>query len=35
MVVEEFEEIDAGDKVLNSEVINTVRSRNVEFYAKN
>ena len=34
-VVEEFEEIDAGDKVLNSEVITTVRSRNVEFYAKN
>ena len=35
MVVEEFEEIDAGDKVLNTEVINIVRSRNVEFYAKN
>ena len=35
MVVEEFEEIDAGDKVLNTEVINTVRSRNVEFYANN
>ena len=35
MVVEEFEEIDAGDKVLNTEVITTVRSRNVEFYANN
>jgi len=35
MVVEEFEEIDAGDKVLNTEVVNTVRSRNVEFYANN
>jgi hypothetical protein len=35
MVVEEFEEIEVGDKVLNSELITTVRSRNVEFYANN
>ena len=35
MVIEEFEEIEVGDKVLNSELITTVRSRNVEFYANN
>ena len=35
MVVEDFEEIDAGDKVISSEIITTVRSRNVEFYASN
>ena len=35
MVVEEFEEIDAGDKVLSTEIISTVRSRNIEFYANN
>ena len=34
MVVEEFEEIDAGDKVLNTEE-SSVRFRNVEFYANN
>ena len=35
MVVEEFEQVDVGDKVLNTELITTVRSRNVEFYANN
>ena len=34
-VVETFEEVSVGDKVLSTEVISTVRSRNVEFYAAN
>ena len=34
-VVETFEEISVGDKVLSTEIISTVRSRNVEFYAAN
>ena len=34
-VVETFEELSVGDKVLSTEIISTVRSRNVEFYAAN
>ena len=34
-VVETFDEISVGDKVLSTEIISTVRSRNVEFYAAN
>jgi len=35
VVTETFEELSVGDKVLSTEVISTVRSRNVEFYAAN
>ena len=35
VVTETFEEVSVGDKVLSTEVISTVRSRNVEFYAAN
>ena len=34
-VVETFDEVSVGDKVLSTEIISTVRSRNVEFYAAN
>ena len=34
-IVEEFENVSVGDKVVSSEVVKTVRSRNVEFYATN
>ena len=34
-VVETFEEVSVGDKVLSTEVISSVRSRNIEFYAAN
>ena len=34
-VVETFEELSVGDKVVSTEIISTVRSRNVEFYAAN
>jgi hypothetical protein len=34
-VVETFDEISVGDKVLSTEIISTVRSRNIEFYAAN
>ena len=34
-VVETFDEVSVGDKVLNTEIIASVRSRNVEFYAAN
>jgi len=34
-VVETFEEVSVGDKVLSTEIISTVRSRNIEFYAAN
>ena len=34
-VVETFDELSVGDKVISTEIISTVRSRNVEFYAAN
>ena len=34
-VVETFEQVSVGDKVVSTEIISTVRSRNVEFYAAN
>ena len=34
-IVEEFETVNLGDKVVSTEVVKTVRSRNVEFYATN
>ena len=34
-IVEEFENVSVGDKVVSTEVVKTVRSRNVEFYATN
>ena len=34
-VVETFDELSIGDKVVSTEIISTVRSRNVEFYAAN
>ena len=34
-VVETFDEVSVGDKILSTEIISTVRSRNVEFYAAN
>ena len=34
-VVETFDEVSVGDKVISTEIISTVRSRNVEFYAAN
>ena len=35
VVTETFEELSVGDKVLSTEIISAVRSRNVEFYAAN
>ena len=35
VVTETFEEVSVGDKVLSTEIIASVRSRNVEFYAAN
>ena len=35
VVTETFEEVSVGDKVLSTEIIANVRSRNVEFYAAN
>ncbi len=34
-VVETFDELSVGDKVISTEIISTVRSRNVEFHAAN
>ena len=34
-IVEEFENVSVGDKVVSTEVVKTVRSRNIEFYATN
>ena len=34
-VTETFEEVSAGDKVVSTEIVTTVRSRNIEFYAAN
>jgi len=34
-VTETFEEISTGDKVISTEIVTTVRSRNIEFYAAN
>ena len=35
VVTETFEEVSVGDKVLSTEIVTTVRSRNIEFYAAN
>lgn len=34
-VTETFEEVSTGDKVVSTEIVTTVRSRNIEFYAAN
>jgi len=35
VVTETFEKVSVGDKVLSTEIVTTVRSRNIEFYAAN